>query len=44
MKVQELETYKEQYRKSQDEVKSLKAKVHVHCCSSAYCFHDSDSG
>jgi len=29
MKVQELETYKEQYRKSQDEVKALKAKVHV---------------
>lgn len=27
MKVQELETYKEQYRKSQDEVKALKSKV-----------------
>lgn len=27
MKVQELETYKEQYRKSQDEGKALKAKV-----------------
>ena len=33
MKVQELETYKEQYRKSQDEVKAVKAKVNVHCCS-----------
>ena len=33
MKVQELETYKEQYRKSQDDVKALKAKVRmdVHC-------------
>ena len=43
MKVQELESYKEQYRKSQDEVKSLKAKVYVHC-SPGYCFLDSDSG
>ena len=33
MKVQELETYKEQYRKSQDEVKAVKAKVNVDCCS-----------
>ena len=33
MKVQELETYKEQYRKSQDDLKALKAKVRidVHC-------------
>ena len=27
MKVQELEQYKDQFRKSQDEVKTLKAKV-----------------
>ena len=27
MKVQELEQYKDQYRKSQEEVKTLKAKV-----------------
>lgn len=37
MKVQELEGYKEQYRKSQDEVKALKAKVH--CNSLSHCSH-----
>ena len=31
MKVLELETYKEQYKKSQDDVKALKAKVDFHC-------------